>query len=174
LTPPTTDLPAGDAGRIELRATTDADRPFLLAVYASTRAEELAVLPWTDEQRDAFLRMQFEAQDNWYRQVYPDAEFLIVVRDDAPIGRLYVARGEHEIRVVDIALLPAYRGQGIGSRLLGDVLAAADRDRLQVTVHVEPWNPAKRLYERLGFETCEQGQVYDSMVRPARQLNTAS
>ncbi len=152
----------------------DEDRPFLFSVYASTRTGELAVVPWTDEQKNAFLLMQFEAQDSWYRQVYPDGKFLVVVREGAPIGRLYVARLLTEVIVVDIALLPDHRGQGIGSRLLADILAEADRDRLPITLHVEPWNPAKRLYERLGFELEEKGEVYDTMVRPPAQLNTAS
>ena len=133
MTPPTTDRPAGDAGRIELRPATDDDRPFLLAVYAGTRTEELALVPWSDEQKDAFLGMQFDAQDSWYRQIYPDGQFLVVVLDGNPVGRLYLARGEAEIRIVDIALLPEHRSQGIGSRLLEDILAAADRDRLPVT-----------------------------------------
>lgn len=174
MSPPTTDRPAGDAGRVELRPATDGDRPFLLAVYVSTRTDELAVVPWTDEQKDAFLRMQFEAQDSWYRQIYPEAEFLVVLHGGDPVGRLYLARGGAEIRIVDIALLPEYRGNGIGSRLLEDILAAADRDGLPVTLRVEPWNPARRLYDRLGFEMQVPGEVYDTLVRPSRQLNTAS
>lgn len=169
--PPDVDAAGGE---IALRPAGDDDRPFLLTVYSSTRAEELAVVPWTDEQKDAFLRMQFEAQDSWYRQIYPDGEFLVVVREGTPIGRLYVARLLTEVIVVDIALLPEHRGQGIGSRLLADILAEADRDRLPITLHVEPLNPVKRLYERLGFEVREQGQVYETMVRPPAQLNTAS
>ena len=161
-------------GGITLRPAVEDDRTFLFWVYSSTRADELAVVPWTDEQKGAFLRMQFDAQDSWYHQVYPDGTFLVVLREGTPIGRLYVARLSTEVIVVDIALIPEHRGQGIGSRLLADVLAAADRDALPITLHVEPWNPARRLYERLGFETKEQGEVYETMVRPARQLNTAS
>jgi GNAT superfamily N-acetyltransferase len=162
---PTTDPPAGDAGRIELRAATDADRAFLLSVYASTRADELAVVPWTDEQKDAFLQMQFEAQDSWYHQIYPDGQFLVIVREGAPAGRLYLAQSDAEIRIIDIALLPEHRGHGIGSRLLADIFAAADDAGLPVALRVEPWNPAKRLYGRLGFELREQEGLYETMVR---------
>jgi GNAT superfamily N-acetyltransferase len=174
LTRPTTDPRAGDAGRIDLRPATDADRPFLLAVYASTRTEELAIVPWTDEQKDAFLRMQFDAQDSWYRQVYPDGEFLVVADEGTPVGRLYLGRSESEIRIIDIALLPEHRGKGIGSRLLAGIFASADEAGLPVALRVEPWNPAKRLYGRLGFELRDQEGLYDVMVRPPRQLNTAS
>lgn len=169
------DQPAGEAGAIHLRPATDEDRAFLLTVYSETRTEELSVVPWTDDQKAAFLRMQFEAQDTWYRQVYPGAAFLVILRDRTPIGRLYVARSDAEVRVVDIALLPEHRGQGIGSGLIADLLATADRDGLPVTLRVEPWNPAKRLYERLGFEVREQGDVYETLLRPVGgQLNTAS
>lgn len=159
---------AGGAGGIELRPATDDDRAFLLAVYASTRAEELAVVPWTDEQKAAFVQMQFEAQDASYHQSYPEADFSVVRREGVDVGRLYVARGEAEVLLIDIALLPEHRGRGIGSQLLGDLLESADRDGLPVTLHVEPWNRARRLYERLGFESRGVSGPYESMVRPTR------
>lgn len=165
--PPTTDPPAGDVvGPIELRPATADDRPFLLAVYASTRTEELAAVPWTDDQRNAFLAMQFEAQDRWYRQFYPAGSFLVIVRGETPIGRMCVVRLATEIRLVDIALLPEHRGQGVGSSLLADLVAEADRDRLPVTLQVEPGNPARRLYLRSGFEPGEVSGFHESMTRP--------
>jgi GNAT superfamily N-acetyltransferase len=118
--------------------------------------------------------MQFDAQDSWYRQMYPAGEFLVVVDEGTPVGRLYIGRSESEIRIIDIALLPEHRGNGIGSRLFADIFTQADRDGLPVTLRVEPWNPAKRLYGRLGFEPREQEGLYETMVRPPRQLNTAS
>lgn len=175
MSPPTTDRPPGDPGQIELRPATDDDRSFLLDVYASTRTEELSVVTWTDDQKDAFLLMQFDAQDAWYHQIYPDGDFLVIVHADVPVGRLYVARGPAEIRIVDIALLPEHRGRGIGSHLVADIIATADAAGLPVTLRVEPWNPAKRLYGRLGFELRDQEGLYETMVRPpAGQLNTAS
>jgi GNAT superfamily N-acetyltransferase len=156
---------SGTAGRIDLRPATAEDRPFLLSVYAGTRTDELSVLPWSDEQKMDFLRMQFEAQDDWYRQVYPDAAFLVVIRDGVPVGRLYKAHLPTEIRLVDIALLPEHRGQGIGSRLLADLVATADRAGLPVVLRVEPWNPVRELYRRFGFATTEQGVPYETMVR---------
>jgi ribosomal protein S18 acetylase RimI-like enzyme len=138
----------------------------LYSIYASTRAEELAVVPWDDAQKDAFVRMQFEAQDAWYREHYADASFDVIVVDGEPAGRLYVHRGETEIRIVDIALLPARRGQGIGSSLLRDLLAEADAAGKSVTIHVERLNPALRLYERLGFSVAEDKGVYLFLERP--------
>ena len=166
-----TDLPPG----IELRPVVASDRGFLLALYATTRADELSVVPWTEAERAAFVEMQFEAQDVSYRQSYPDGRFLVVLSAGERIGRLYLARLADEIRVMEITIAPARRGQGIGSALMASVLAEADRDGLAVSLHVEPWNPAKRLYERLGFETQGVQEVYESMRRrPRRQLKTAS
>ena len=125
-------------------------------------------MPWDDAQKDAFLRMQFDAQDAWYRQNYLGATFDVVEVDGEPAGRLYVHRGGSEIRIVDIALLPAHRGSGTGTSLLGDLLAEADADGKSVTIHVERLNPALRLYERLGFELAEDKGVYLFLERPAR------
>jgi GNAT superfamily N-acetyltransferase len=166
-----TALPSG----IELRPTTAADREFLVALYGNTRADELRVVPWSEAEKDAFVRMQFDAQDAFYRQRYPDARFLIVLAVGEPIGRLYLARLVDELRVIDIALLPARRGEGTGSALMAWVLRQADRDGVPVTLHVEPWNPARRVYERLGFRLVEERGVYLFMRRPPRdQLKTAS
>jgi ribosomal protein S18 acetylase RimI-like enzyme len=129
-------------------------------VYASTRAEELAVVPWDDAQKEAFLRSQFEAQDAWYREHYADASFDVILVDGEPAGRLYVHRGDRETRIVDIALLPEHRGIGIGTTLLRDLLAEADAAGKRVTIHVERFNPALRLYERLGFSIAEDRGVY--------------
>jgi len=136
-------------------------------VYASTRAEELAVVPWDDAQKDAFLRAQFDAQDAWWHENYAEASFDVIVVDGEPAGRLYVHRGTSEIRIVDIALLPEHRGDGVGTRLLEDLLAEGDASGKSVTIHVERMNPALRLYERLGFALAEDKGVYLFLERPA-------
>lgn len=162
-------------GGIGLRPTSEGDREFLVRLYGSTRAEELRLVSWTEAEKATFVETQFEAQDAEYRRAYPDGEFLIVVTGSESIGRLYLGRLDGELRVIDIALLPERRGQGIGSALMRWVLARADREGLAVTLHVEPWNPAKHLYERIGFEVVELRGVYEFMRRaPARQLKTAS
>lgn len=160
-----------DAPAIELRPARAEDRSLLLQVYASTRLEELSLVPWSDEQKAAFLRRQFEAQDHHYRTHYTDTSYDVIVVDGVPAGRLYVARWPGELRIVDVTLLPPARGRGVGTRLLRDLLAeAADYGRT-VTIHVEPANPARRLYERLGFELERDGPVYQLMrarPRPAK------
>ena len=167
------------APEITLRPAVAAERDLLRAIYATTRAEELAPVPWPDEQKAAFVTMQFEAQDHWYRQAYPEGEFLLVLRDDRPIGRLYLARLDDEIRLIDITLLPEERDRGIGTQLITDVLQRANAAGVAVRLHVEPWNRALRLYERLGFAVLEERGIYLFLERlPATdahgQLKTAS
>jgi ribosomal protein S18 acetylase RimI-like enzyme len=143
-----------------LRAVEPGDREFLYRVYASTRTEELAVVPWDEPEKDAFLRAQFDAQDRWYREHYRRASYEVIVVDGEPAGRLYLHRGETEIRIVDIALLSEHRGNGVGTSILRDLLAEADAAGKRVTIHVERFNPALRLYERLGFSVAEDKGVY--------------
>jgi ribosomal protein S18 acetylase RimI-like enzyme len=146
--------------RVTLRAAETADMPFLFQVYASTRAEELAQVPWSGEEVRAFLVMQFNAQHTYYQSHYAGAQFLVILVDDVPAGRLYIDWWEMELRVMDIALLPEFRNQGIGSQLIGDLLRQAAARRLPVTLHVEPFNPAMRLYTRLGFQKIGEAGVY--------------
>ena len=150
------------AGTVELRPVDPAaDAAFLLAVYAATRAEELAVVPWTDAEKDAFLRMQFRAQDRWWREQRPDAVFDVILVDRQPAGRLYVDRRPEEIRIVDIALLPDHRAMGVGTLLIGRILDEGRTSGRPVTIHVERGNRARALYERLGFEQIDTTGVYD-------------
>lgn len=152
-----------DGAAITLRAIAPDDAEFLLAVYASTRAEEMDQVPWTSEQKADFLRFQFEAQHRYYQEHFPAAAFDLIVVGDEPVGRLYVDRREDEIRLVDIALLPERRGSGLGSQLLDQLLNEAREASKLVRIHVEHNNPAMRLYLRLGFEKIEEQGVYHLM-----------
>lgn len=145
---------------IDLRAVTEDDADFLYSVYTSTRADEMARVDWNTEQQEAFLHMQFNAQSQFYIENYPGAEFQVVTLNDQPIGRLYVQRKEDEIRIMDIALLPDHRNLGIGSTLLQDILEQGKSLNLPVTIHVEQFNPAMRLYQRMGFHPKEDKGVY--------------
>ncbi|HEX2163866.1 MAG TPA: GNAT family N-acetyltransferase, partial [Thermoanaerobaculia bacterium] len=136
---------------IAFRPIEEADTDLLARLYASTRWEELAAVDWTDEQKTAFLRFQFDAQSDHYRKHYPNASFDVVLVDGEPAGRLYVDEWEREIRLVDVALFPEHRGRGIGTRLLRGLMERAERAGKALSIHVEGFNPALRLYERLGF-----------------------
>jgi ribosomal protein S18 acetylase RimI-like enzyme len=123
-------------------------------------------VPWSPAEKEAFLRMQFHAQSTWYREQYEGATFDVIVVDGEPAGRLYVRRGAEEIRIIDIALLPEHRGNGVGTSLLRDLLAEADASGKSTTIHVEKHNPALRLYERLGFAVAGDRGVYLFLERP--------
>src|SRR5204863_5278754 len=136
---------------VSLRQVKPSDRSFLLEVYSSTREQELALVDWSVEQKRAFCEMQFAAQDSYYRENYAGATHQVILVDGQVAGRLYVARLANEILVVDIALLPAFRGRGVGGRLLRELQAEATRASKPLRIHVEKVNPARRLYDRLGF-----------------------
>lgn len=145
---------------IGLRTALPDDEEFLFSVYASTRIEEMDLVDWTAAQKEAFLRMQFHAQDQYYREVYATATYQVILQEDQRVGRLYLHQRSDEIRVMDIALLPEYRRGGIGSALMTQILEGATRNQLPVTIHVERFNPALHLYERLGFRLAEDKGVY--------------
>lgn len=151
------------AAGLRFRPASDSDLDFLCGVYASTRTEELAPVPWSESEKAAFLNMQFRAQQAHYRQHYTTAEFLIVEQAGEPIGRLYVDRWAREHRVVDIALLPRHRRQGLGTALMRDLLDEAAAAGKPLSIHVEQFNPAQRLYERLGFVRVGETGAYDLM-----------
>jgi ribosomal protein S18 acetylase RimI-like enzyme len=145
---------------ITLRPVRPEDREFLFRVYASTREEELALTDWDEEQKRVFLEGQFGAQDAWYRERYAGATLDVVEAGGVPAGRLYVHRREREIRLMDVALLPEHRGRGIGSSLLHDLIAEAAAAGKRLTIHVEEYNPARRLYERFGFRKIGEHGIY--------------
>jgi GNAT superfamily N-acetyltransferase len=157
--PPTSEPPT-----ISFRPINDADLPFLCTVYGSTREDELMLTDWDDARKATFVEMQFTAQHAYYQEHYDRADFLVVLVDNVPAGRLYVNRGKSDIRIVDIALLPDHRGHGIGGRILASLLAEARATGRTVSIHVEKFNPAMRLYHRLGFQKVEDKGVYDYLV----------
>src|SRR3954453_19651703 len=155
--------PAAQAG-LTFRRVTDADLPFLARVYASTRAEELAVVTtMTDAQKASFLAAQFQLQHAHYQKYYPEADWLVTTRGAEDVGRLYIERWGNQHRIIDIAFLPEHRGKGAGEALLRDLMDEAAAVGKAVSIHVEKHNPAMRLYRRLGFVTEEDKGVYDLM-----------
>lgn len=136
------------------------DEEFLYEVYASTRIEELQATGWSAVERETFLRSQFAAQSRYYHQHYTNTDYLVITCRATPVGRLYVARWTDEIRIVDVAILPAHRGRGIGTRVLETVLREAAQARKPVRIHMERFNRALRWYERLGFRVIEDRGVY--------------
>lgn len=142
--------------KITLRPVTSADEEFLFSVYASTRSEELARVPWTKEQKDAFVRMQFVAQQQHYPAQYPQANHDVISADGVPVGRIYLDGSGEGLHILDVTVLPQYRSAGIGSKVLRQVLDEAARRSVPVTIYVESFNPSLRLFQRLGFQVAEE------------------
>ena len=145
---------------LALRPAAPDDEAFLFRVYASTRTEELAPVPWSAAQKEAFLMWQAATQHRYYVENYPGAEFQVILLGGQPIGRLYLHRRADEIRIMDIALLPEYRNRGYGTALFNQVMAEGQRTARRVTIHVEQFSPALRLYQRLGFAQVAEHGVY--------------
>jgi len=161
-------------GTVSLRPEVPEDRLFLYKLYASTRADEMKLVPWDDSQKAAFLWMQFDAQATHYHRYYPNASFEVILLDGQAVGRMYIDRTGDEILLIDIALLPQYRGGGIGGRLLHELLSEAEAQGKPVRIHVERENPAMHLYARLGFQKIEDKGIYYFMEwRPGVQRHAS-
>lgn len=150
---------------ITLRPAAGEDGDFLRQVYASTREDEMAATGWPAEAVRDFLRMQFDLQDKHYRSYYPGADFQVIVCGGEAVGRLYVHRTLREIRIMDIALLKAWRRQGIAAALLRDLIRESEEKQAPLTLHVEFNNPVREYYARLGFAQGELRGVYYFMER---------
>lgn len=163
-TPPAFFLPAALLSQgFVLRPETEADIPVLMRIYASTREEELAPVPWTEEQKQAFLSQQFQAQRAHYRKYFTDCAFDVIEERGTPAGRLYLQTRQTQLHIIDITLLPAWRGRGIGGAILAALQDAGRACGKGVGIMVEKFNPALRLYERLGFAPIADHGVYLEM-----------
>jgi ribosomal protein S18 acetylase RimI-like enzyme len=151
---------SNDLSPVTLRPAGTADESLLLEIYASTRTEEMAMVPWTTEQQQAFVKMQFTAQQEHYRKIQPDASHDIIMFKDRPVGRLYVARTEERIEIMDIALLPQERNAGIGSYLIKELMNEGTLSLRPLRIYVESFNPSLRLFERLGFKPIEEHGIH--------------
>ena len=155
-----------DSRLITLRPAMEEDEEFLLEVYASTRSDEMTRSGLDDAQQRAFLKLQFIAQQQHYRTYYPQGEHSLVLLNEKPIGRLYVARSLEEIRILDIALLAEHRNKGIGTRIIKDLMAESRKTGHQVRIYVENFNRALRLFERMGFVQVEEKGFHYLMQWP--------
>ena len=136
---------------IQLRPVEEADNLFIVSVYRSTREMELSYTNWPEIQKQAFISMQLAAQHAAYKKVFPGAQFQVIEFKKKEAGRFYTWENELEIRLIDITLLPAFRGKGIGTKLLRMLVDKANLENKKVSLHVEADNPALNLYRRMGF-----------------------
>lgn len=139
---------------IKLRPSVPEDEDFLVIVYGSTRQQELAMVPWTAEQKEAFVRSQLTAQLQHYQAEYPNAEYSIILFEDQPVGRVYVDRREAEIRIMDITLLPEHRGKGISSPIIRRLMNEASASRKELSINLDKLSLGQShpVFERFGFK----------------------
>ena len=160
---------------LSFRPIHQSDMPFLSELYASTREAEMAMLvDWNDQQKNDFLNSQFQAQHKYYRETFDKAEFHIILKKNKKVGRIYIDRREDEIRLIDISIITELRGRGIGGSLLKDLLIESKTIGKPIRIHVEYYNPAMRLYTRLGFNKTGDTGVYHLMEWNAKSLETSN
>jgi ribosomal protein S18 acetylase RimI-like enzyme len=166
-TPPAFTLPAALLSQgFALRPESDDDLPFLMTLFATTREDELAPVPWTPEQKAAFLAQQFDAQRRHYRTYFASCAFDVIEHDGEPVGRLYLDTQPGRLHLIDIAFMPAWRGRGVGGAILEALMATARDSGARIAAHVEKFNPALRLYRRLGFVDVADLDVYIEIKWP--------
>ena len=158
-----------DLGSIQLRDERSGDEPLLFELYASTREEELALTGWDQATRLSFLNMQFRAMRQGYRSMFPQGQFSIILADGLPVGRVVIARLPHEVHLVDIVVLAAHRGRGIGGRVMKVLMTEAAATGMPVRLQVLKQSRAIAFYQRLGFSRMSETEIYDQMEwRPLR------
>jgi len=158
-----------ESDNVTLRPWTAADQDFIFQLYASTRIQEFAPLGWAPAQLETFLRIQFHSQQRWYEMAYAAAGHQIICLDGHSIGRIMVLREPARFLLVDIALLPEHRGQGIGARLLSDLIAESEHAGIPIGLQVLKTNAAIHLYERSGFVRTGEDEMYYQMERKPEQ-----
>ena len=155
------------------RPATDGDAALVFAIFAAGRSPELGLQAWSPEQREQFLRMQYRAQTQAYRNRYPQADYQLIEWEEQVIGRWLLAEQDAEFNLVDICLLPHFRGQGLGALLLSGLITYAEGRNLPVRLQVAMTNPALHLYLRLGFQVTEQSEnsVYLNLLKCCGAVN---
>ena len=160
---------------VSLRPVTPADREFLVAVYGGTRARELDQVAWDEGQKDAFIRWQFERQDEEYRQRFPNARYNVILVDGVPAGRIWIGMDEKQIRLLDIGLLTEFQNRGVGTYLMRQLMAEATQSNKVLRHMVFMLNQdAHRFYERLGFVVIDDLGAYKHMEWAPGQSQTAA
>lgn len=148
----------------ELRPVTDLDEEFLFEVYASTREEEVTRVGWDEAQVQGFMQLQHRAQTSDYLERFPGSSYSVITLSRRPVGRLWVDRHHDEIRILDITVLPAHQGRGIGTMLLEQLQSEARQAGVPLRDSVLIDNPrAEALYRRLGFVQIGETGMYRSL-----------
>lgn len=146
---------------LAVRPALPQDEIFLYELYSAVRGPEFALAPITPTQREHLIRMQFRGQMSAYTQMYPNSCYHIVLLDSRPVGRLWVAPGEREFHLVDIAVHPSLQSKGIGTVLVQRLQHEAAHVRLPIRSCVSKFNPGSlRFHKRLGFSVVREDEMH--------------
>lgn len=145
---------------IHLKPIEQDDESFLFQIFAASRAEEMARVPWDDSLKRAFLWSQFQAQSEQYRIKYPTGDFSVILLDTQPVGRLYLGRLEEQLRIIDLAVLPQFQRQGIAREIMAELMTESRRRHKPIRIYVESFNPALAWFLKLGFQKIDGDDVY--------------
>lgn len=148
---------------VQMRAAQQSDERFLFDLYASTRQEELRAWGWDELMQQNFLTLQWKAQCLSYETQFPAAQHQVILLEQRPIGRVLLNRTQQEVHIIDIALLPESRNQGVGSSILRELQLETVSLGLPLNLRVLKANPARRLYERLGFLVVEEDAISEQL-----------
>jgi ribosomal protein S18 acetylase RimI-like enzyme len=146
---------------LAVRPALPQDEIFLYDLYSAIRGPEFALAPIPAAQKEQLIRMQFRAQISEYAQMYPNSCYHLVLLDSKPAGRLWVAPGNGELQLVDIAVHPNLQGKGIGTALVQRVQQEAAKARLPIRCCVFRFNTGSlRFHQRLGFSILREDQTH--------------
>jgi len=159
---------------IQLRLADKKDNLFIETVYRSTREDELKLTNWNEQQKSAFICMQSMAQQAEYKIKFPGASWQVITFNKQDAGRFYTWEDDDEIRLIDITLLPPFRGRGIGNFLLGELIKRSNKVQKKISLHVDPVNPVLKLYLRLGFVHIKNNGRHFYMERKPEVFSTPS
>ncbi len=155
--------------RVTRRQVCPADDALLLRLYAASRESELSQVQWPAEQKHAFVAMQFEAQRRHYQLTYPNGSHQVICADDAPVGRIWSCELSDELRIMDITVLPDFRGRGIGSSVLREIVAESERLEKPLRIWIETWNPSQIIFQHFGFVPVGNDGVNTQWERKTRK-----
>lgn len=151
-------------GGLSLRPMGNSDKAFVESLYRSTR-DDLRMIDAEEDFIEGLIEMQQNAQTEGYGDMFPNAMYFVAEYHNERVGRVVLDFGQNEIRVVDIALIPAARGKGYGNQILQAVQLTASKVMAPVALSVRFDNiHAKQLYARLGFMVEEAQIPYERMV----------
>ncbi|MDP0491845.1 MAG: GNAT family N-acetyltransferase [Verrucomicrobiota bacterium JB023] len=149
---------------MSLRPQEEDDRVFLEELVIALREDEPGFRHLLPSERNRLLAEQCRLQLAHYQRHFPQAFFLLIIAEGERIGRIYLDHQPDHMRVVELSLLPAYQGHGIGRRFMETFQAEASRCQIPIRLSVAFGNSAFQFYEKLGFRKSGQSELHEHLT----------